>query len=441
MPEPTTWTIERSPPRPADAHALVLDILHAVRDAADPAVALARHWVTPARPTRVLAIGKASEPMLRTTLALLAEPPRAALAVCPLDQHPHVVIPGARVLPGDHPYPTLRSLVAGLAVREFIDDADESEQVILLLSGGASSLVCLPDGALEVADVADVNRRLQLAGAPIGDLNTVRKHTEQLKGGRLAERCRASIEAYILSDVIGDRLDVIGSGPVSPDPTTYADAIRVLEQRGVSTHAPAVMAHLHRGAAGDIPETPKPGHAIVFRVGARIIATNRTAVEAARDRAASLGFHIAGVQHALEGEASDAGRALAARAIALRAAGAPTPWAWIAGGEWTVTVREASGVGGPSQELALAAAGALGAAPGAGVTLGAFSTDGRDGPTDAAGAIVDSDTPARARAHGLDLADAVARHDTHRALDTLGGALRTGPTGTNVNHVVVMLGW
>lgn len=424
---------------PAPTPDAARDILHAAQQAADPAHALARHWVPPSRPARVLAVGKAAEPMLRAALARLPRLAAPPLALCPPEQTAAILALGAHAHPCDHPYPTLRNFVAALTVRTFVDEIPRDETLILLLSGGASAFLTLPVADLTLADIADVTRRLQLAGATITELNAVRKHLEKLKGGRLAVRCRAPIEAYILSDVLGDHLDVIGSGPVSPDPSTFADALRALEHRAVAHHVPRVVDFLRRGDAGQHPETPKPGAPPFMHVTTRLIAGNRNAVEAARDRAAALGFHIAGVQHALEGDAASLARHFAARARALRDANAPTPWAWIAGGEWTVTVRDALGLGGPSQELALAAALEL-AHESRPTLLAAYSTDGRDGPTDAAGAIISNRTAADALARAINLPDALARHDSHSALDALACLLRPGPTGTNVNHLVVILG-
>lgn len=424
---------------PAPTADAARDILHAAQQAADPAHALARHWVPPSRPARVLAVGKAAEPMLRAALARLPRLAAPPLALCPPEQAAAILALGAHAHPCDHPYPTIRNFVASLTVRAFVDETPRDEALVLLLSGGASAFLTLPVADLTLADVADVTRRLQLAGATIGELNAVRKHLEKLKGGRLAVRCRAPIEAYVLSDVLGDHLDVIGSGPVSPDPTTYADALRVLDRRGVAHDVPRVVEYLRRGDAGQASETPKPGAPAFMHVTTRLIAGNRNAVEAARDRAGSLGFHIAGVQHAVEGDAATLARDLLRRARGLREANAPTPWAWIVGGEWTVTVRDAPGQGGPSQELALAAALEL-AGESRPTLVAAYSTDGRDGPTDAAGAIVTNRTAGEAQGRAIDLRGALARHDAHGALDALGCLLRPGPSGTNVNHLVVMLG-
>jgi len=348
---------------------------------------------------------------------------------------------------GDHPLPTQRSVAAGEAVRSFVercaaaergrDDAGEGVLTVLL-SGGASALVCSPEDGVSLDDLRAVTSALLRAGATIAELNAVRKHVERLKGGRLAALaapCR--VDALILSDVIGDDLDVIGSGPVTPDPTTFADALAVLERRGVLDAGPTVTARLRAGAAGEIPETPKPGDAVFDRVRTWVVASNVAAVEAAREAAEGLGFRIASVQHGVTGDAASAGRAVATEA--LRRGASERPLAVIAGGETTVDVGGGAGKGGRNQEAALAAALTMDGAEG--VAVMALATDGVDGPTDAAGAVVNAQTCKRARAMGPDPVDALRRHDSHTILDRLGCLIRTGPTGTNVNDVVVALAY
>lgn len=354
-------------------------------------------------------------------------------------------VPGAETLAADHPVPTARSVAAAARARAFVASMDAGETLLVLLSGGASAMLCLPREPLTLADLAAVTDALLRAGAPIGELNAVRKHCEVLKGGGLAAASGAGrVITLILSDVLGDPLDVIGSGPTAPDPTTFADALAVLERRGALDASPAVTALLRRGVAGEEPETVKPGGPRWARVDNRVIGNNRLATDAAAEACARAGFKVVQRRGAVEGEAAEVGRGLARAAAALAAASdapAVVGGAIVWGGETTVTVGGAPGLGGRNQELALAAAVELErAAPrGAGVTMLSLATDGRDGPTDAAGAVVDGSTAAAIRAAGIDPADALARHDSHRALDAAGALVRTGPTGTNVNDVMVAL--
>jgi glycerate 2-kinase len=416
-----------------DHRAHAQQLIESAVAAADPAAALARHWDSDLdeRPCVLLALGKASVPMARQALGRLRRV-RSALVTAPPDQSQGTDL-GVPVLACDHPFPTERSVAAANAVAQLVAQARPDETLIVLISGGGSAQLTLPADALRVEDLADITRLLQRAGATISDLNRVRKHCEQLKGGRLAAISGAGrLAAYILSDVLGDRLDVIASGPTAPDPTTYAQALEVLARFGLMTSVPAVTAHLQRGAAGALEETPKPGDPAFARVTNTIIASNRLVVEGVAEAARRLGLEIAGVEQAIEGEAADVGRRLAARAPSL-----PPLSCWILGGETTVTVGDKAGTGGPSQELALAAAMALDGAPG--VALLTFSTDGRDGPTDAAGAIITGDTCRTARAAGLDPARALTDHDSHTLLDRIGGLARVPPTGTNLNHVAVLI--
>ncbi|CAG0988896.1 glycerate 2-kinase [Phycisphaerales bacterium] len=426
--------IRPAPSYPA-AEEHVKRVIASVLLAADPAAAVRDSWTTPKGEVKLLACGKAAVVMAGTAASLLGRAVRGVVT-CPPERVEELRVPGVEVFPCDHPFPSPRNVEAALRARELVRGVAKDETLIAMISGGASAHLALPAEGLTLDDLREVTRRLQLAGAGIGELNAVRKHVEQLKGGRLAGVCRGEIEAYILSDVMGDRLDVIASGPTAPDPSTFAEALGVLESRGVAASVPRVVEHLRRGMAGKIPETPKAGEACFTRVTNRVIASNRRAVEAARDAAVSMGFHLAGVEHAVEGEAAVVGARLARRAAEL--ADSRRPWAWVVGGEWTVTVGERGGKGGPGQELALAAAKGLHERGVLGAVL-SFSTDGVDGPTDAAGAVVTGETWARATDAGLDPEAGLSRHDSYAVLEGCGALVRTGPTGTNLNHVAVLL--
>lgn len=419
--------------------------MNAVLEASDPAQALARAWpseMNDGRPTVLMAIGKASLEMANVAVQRLGRSlVRAVITAVPERMHKHRLGGRVEVMPADHPWPTDRNIEAASRVAELAREVTPDQRVVLLISGGGSAHLTLPAGDVTLDDLRAITKALQRAGAPIQELNAVRKHIEQLKGGRLAALLAASdIRAFILSDVIGDRLDAIASGPVAPDPTTYGDALEVLSRYGIASVALRVTKHLERGAAGVVNETLKPGDPRLARVMSTIIASNSTAVTAAAEHAERLGFHVVNVEMGVEGDAADAGRRLASLLRTL-VRESSRPACVVFGGEPTVRVidsgADAPAVGGPSQELALAAAVDLEGEPRA--ALLAFSTDGIDGPTDAAGAIVTGLTVAHDPAAGLDAAAFLARHDSYTLLDRVGALTRTGPTGTNVNHIAVGL--
>lgn len=351
--------------------------------------------------------------------------------------------------PCDHPFPTPANMVAARSVEAWMHACPASATLLALISGGASAYLCSPAHGVTLEDVVAITRALQRAGATIRELNTVRKHVETLKGGRLAQACNAgNIEALVMSDVLGDPLDVIASGPLSPDPTTFRDALSVLDRFGLRRVARSITAHLEAGARGEHPETPKRESDLGRAVAITIVASNTLVVDDVVAVLRDAGVASVQARERVQGEARDVARELVAQARALRDrgndAGEGFPLAaCVFGGEWTVTVdahgSHASGVGGPSQELALAAL--LGLAPSDRVGVATLSTDGVDGPTDAAGALVMPEHLEKASRLGVDLRAALARHDSHRALDALGVLHRTGPTGTNLNHVAVALAW
>lgn len=422
-----------SPDNPA---AYFRPLIDAILRAADPARALALHIDRRTPAGFVIAAGKASLAMAGEFLRGVGA--ARAIVVAPAGQPVPATLQSARVrvFPADHPVPTARNVAAAETVALLAREAAAAgAPLTVLLSGGASAHLTLPATGLTLDDLALVTRALMRAGAPIQDLNTVRKHCEQLKGGRLAALAgTARIRAYILSDVIGDRVDVIASGPTAPDPTTYADALAALDRHGVRGAVPAIARHLEAGARGHVPDTPKPGDPALALASNVVIASNRTAVDAAVAWAADTGIRIAAVERDVQGDAAALGTRLATAAVNDRG---PTPVCRIAGSETVVPVGTASGRGGRCQEMALAAALALDGTPG--VVFLAFATDGVDGPTDAAGALVTGQTCARARTLGLDPAAALANHDSHSLLARVDALIRTGPTGTNVNDVSLVV--
>jgi hydroxypyruvate reductase len=425
-------------------------LLGAAQESADAGKAVARDWPASlsglaSRSVRLLAIGKASLEMAAAALPRLG-PALDAGIVTAVPERLHAagtLDPRLTAYACDHPFPTERNLSAARTVRRFVESCRPEQTLVALLSGGGSAHLTLPAGALTLDDLAAVNRALQHAGASIHELNAVRKHTELLKGGRLAALCPAGrIESLVISDVINDDLSVIASGPTAWDPSTYADAQGVLRARGCEAAAPAVTRHLAAGLAGLHPETPKQGEPRFHTVWNRIIAGNRQVVSAVYAQAARLGYRAAiGPIPAILGDAQENGRrwieSVVFTARRSTEASGPAPMAFIAGGEPTVTVTADAGIGGPSQTVALAAASALASHPD--VAVLAYSTDGIDGNSDAAGALLPPGASQRLRAAGVDPELFLHRRDATPCLEAIGAALRTGPTGTNLNHVFAAL--
>jgi hydroxypyruvate reductase len=298
----------------------------------------------------------------------------------------------------------------------------------------------LPVDGVTLADLQHMTDALLRCGATIVEINAVRKHCSQIKGGQLARAAHpATVIALLLSDVVGNPLDVIASGPTVPDPSTFAQAQAVIDKYRIGDQIPPpIRSHLTAGLRGDVPETPKEGDPVFERVHNAVIGSNAIAAQAAQAEAEAMGYHTALLSTYVEGEAREVAKVIAAIAKSLRTEGwpLPRPACVIAGGETTVTIR-GTGKGGRNQELALAAAIALDGW--AGVTVIALATDGSDGPTDAAGAVVDGRTLARAQEIGLSAADHLARNDAYPFFDRLGDLIRTGPTNTNVNDLTFIL--
>ncbi len=420
------------------AHPHVRALLHTIRNAADPSQrvrdALASHEV---HPTALFATGKASLTMAGAALEMAA--PRTGVITAVPDLISTVEIPeGIEVLSADHPLPTQRNLQAARRVEAFMKRLGEQDTLLALISGGGSAHLCAPVPPLTLDDLRRATDALLRAGATIQELNAVRKHAERLKGGNLARLAYpARVLCFVVSDVMGDRLDTISSGPFAPDPTTYADALEALRVHGLLDLVPALTRHLQAGLAGRFPETPKEADPCFARVESRIIASNAQVVRACAAALQEMGYEVLEERTQCTGQAGELGRRLARRAIDAARTPPGRAMAIVMGGETTVDTRGASGLGGRMQELALAAAieieGELG------ITVLAVATDGIDGPTDAAGAVVDGTTCARMREHGVDPRQALESHDSYHALDAAQALLRTGPTGTNVNDIAIAM--
>lgn len=339
-----------------------------------------------------------------------------------------------------HPVPDDNGVAGTHEIMRLAAQASERDLVICLISGGGSALMLAPAPGLTLQDKQAVTKLLLSCGATINELNCVRKHLSAIKGGQLARLAYpAQVATLALSDVVGNPLDVIASGPTVPDTTTFADAWAILDGYDlVGRLPPAVRRRLEEGVAGRIQDTPKTGDPAFAHVTNTIIGSNNLAAQAAVEHARSLGFNAMLLSTYVEGEAREVGRVLAGILREAAASGhpLPRPACIVVGGETTVTLR-GTGKGGRNQELALAAALKIAGLPD--VLILTCGTDGTDGPTDAAGAFAGGDTIARARAAGLDAAASLANNDSYHVFEPLGDLLITGPTGTNVNDLALLL--
>jgi hydroxypyruvate reductase len=431
------------------AHRAFLEELYAAGVAAaapGPALERALSNVVTAGPVRLLALGKAALPMAEAAIAVLAGrglEPAGGLIVSPTDAPSPD--PALRVVPGDHPEPGGRSRVAARALAEETARTAPDDEVWVLLSGGATSLLGAPIDGVRPRDLTALYTLLLGSGLDIAAMNRIRKRFSRWGGGRLAAALApAHVRVFIVSDVIADDLASIASGPCVPDPSRAAEVRAALDAAGLTPRVPpGLLALLDDVVTGRAAETPKPGDPVFERVETTLIVSNRLALEAIATRAARHEIAAEIAAEPLAGEAAVVGRDVAARLISYaRGSDMQRPRCVIWGGETTVTLSSgASGLGGRSQELALAAARTL-AGDGeaaARVSLVAAGTDGRDGPTDAAGAFVDRGTWDAIRRAGRDPAHDLSTHDAYHALDAAGALLKPGLTGTNVMDVVIGL--
>ena len=432
---------------------LILQAIEAGFDAADPATALSRKVAIAGgtlvaddlridlgrfREVLVIGAGKASAKMAEALHALLGSRITGGLVVVPEG----LPTPGRagpiEFVPAAHPLPAERGHAAVRRMLALVERPRETTLVLCAISGGGSALLPWPREGIALEDVTATTDLLLGSGAPIAEINAVRKHLSALKGGGLARRLvPATVVTFLVSDVPGDVPDAIASGPTLPDPTTFREALGTMERYGLLERAPAAVVRLLRDGAGDkVEETPKPGDPCFARTHHVFVARNQDFLEAASSRLRASGCEPVVVGPGLVGEAREAGRAFAALvdAVGRRASGAGRLGASIAGGETTVRI-VGGGLGGRNQEAALAAAQAI---EGREATVIAFlGTDGIDGPTEAAGAIVDGGTVGRAIDRGLDPADHLRRNDSHPFFRALGDRIRTGLTGTNVGDVAI----
>jgi len=395
----------------------------------------------------IIAIGKAANPMAIAAVDFLAahrlEPAGGVIVAPRVLPSPHARI---EFVAGDHPLPGANSFAAADAVGRWTRQVKPDDEVWVLLSGGASSLIAAPDGSIKPEEMVQLFDLLLGSGLDIATMNIIRKRFTRWSAGRLSAALSAArTRNFIVSDVIGDDLAAIGSGPCSPDPSTAGEVRSLLEAAKLWDRIPGSLRHHVAVVEHDSSrETPKPGDPIFANVERKIIASNRVALEAAAARARELGYEPRILSTALAGEAASVGKRLASTLISYCGSGTspltnrPVQSCLLWGGETTVTMGSATGAGGRCQELALAAARELGTAKSArGSTLLACGTDGRDGPTDAAGGIVDKETWGAIEKAGRKPDADLAAHDSHPSLDAAGALLRTDLTATNVMDIVI----
>lgn len=432
--------------------ARALEVMAAALGAVDPAEAVRRHlrrrgdtlWVDGreydlGRYRRVFVVGggKASAAMAVAVEELLGD--RLTGGALNVKDGYTAPLREVRLLEAGHPLPDERGLAGTQAMLDLASDLEADDLLLALISGGGSALMVAPVAGVSLGDLQKLTELMLQSGAAIGELNAVRKHLSRVKGGQLARAAApATVIALLVSDVVGSPLDVIASGPTVADESTFEEAWAVLERYGLLAEAPpAIVAHLARGRRGEVAETPKADDLAVARVQNVVVASNRLAAEAALERARSLGMQAMLLSTYVEGEAREVGRVFAgiARELAIHGRPLARPACIVAGGETTVTIRGA-GLGGRNQELALGAA--LGLSGLDRVLVAGLATDGSDGPTDAAGALADGTTMARAMALGLDPHAHLAGNDSYRFFAALGDLLVTGPTNTNVNDLALV---
>jgi len=437
----------------AQAREDALAIFQAGVKAVDPAQAIKNHLIlvenrlTVGKKTydlsgfdriSVVGTGKASAAMARGVEEILGKRLNSGLVIT---KYGHALPLGkVQVIEAGHPVPDEAGIQGARQIVHFLEQRNEKDLVFFLISGGGSALLPLPVGELTLEDKQIVTKILLSVGANIHEINTLRKHLSQVKGGRLAKvACPASLISLVLSDVIGDDLGSIASGPTVPDHTTFADCLDILDKYQITDRLPSVVVDiLNKGIRGEIEETPKPGDSIFDRAQNLIIGSNILAVKAAVKRAEELGYNTLILSTFIEGETRDVARVHAAIAKEILNSGNPVkrPACVISGGETTVTIR-GRGKGGRNQEFSLAAA--LDIHGLGNIVVFSAGTDGTDGPTDAAGAIADGMTVSRARKLRLNPDQYLRENDSYHFFEALNDLIITGPTYTNVMDLRIVL--
>ena len=382
--------------------------------------------------------GKGTAPMAKALEDILGEWLTNGLIIV---KYGHgIPLEKTQILEAGHPIPDKAGLEATEELLKQTQECTEDDLILCVFTGGGSALLPAPTFPLTLDEKQETTHLLLECGATNNEINAIRKHLSRSKGGRLAkEAYPATIVSLLLSDVIGDRLDVIASGPTVPDESTYSDCIKIIDRYKLSDRLPkSVTDHFIKGAAGSLPETPKPGDPVFSKVQNLIVGNNRESLLAAKERAISLGYNTIILSSQIEGEAREVAHVFAAIGKEISQANLPisSPACVIAGGETTVSI-QGRGKGGRSQELALACAIAIDGWEG--ISLLSAGTDGTDGPTDAAGAFVNGATCKRARRMNSDPRDFLLTNDSYTLFASLGDLLKTGPTRTNVMDIICML--
>ena len=430
-----------------------LDIFHSALAAVDPEEAVRRHVrlegdVLSAGSRQydlkacdrllVVGAGKAVAPMAKALEDLLGDRISAGMLVVK-DGH-GLPLKKIRIQEAGHPVPDARGIAGTLQIIDLLEGAGERDLVICLISGGGSALLIAPSEGIDLADKQAATKNLLACGATIHEINAIRKHLSRAKGGQLAAAAHpAAVVSLILSDVVGDDLDVIGSGPTVPDRSSYRDALEILQRYEIWERTPdSVRERLSQGSAGALAETPKPGDPAFRRCDQVLVGSCLRALDAAAQTARRLGYQPLILSSKVEGEAREVARAFAAVGREILSSRNPLkpPACVLMGGETTVTLQGA-GRGGRNQEFVLAGAIALDATER--IVLLAGGTDGTDGPTDAAGALADGFTIARARTLGMNPFAFLKRSDSYHFFKPLDDLILTGPTRTNVMDVYMLL--
>ncbi len=385
--------------------------------------------------------GKAVVPMTRAVLQQLGDRVYAGLLIGKHEdaQFKQKWAPKIDYLLGSHPVLSALSLESTRRLVKFLKKTTEKDLVICLISGGGSALMSLPYDPISLEDMEETTRQLLFSGANINEVNTIRKHIDRIKGGGLARLAApAALTTLVLSDVIGDALDAIASGPTVADPSTFQDAWQIINRYYLEGKLPSsVVDRIQKGEKGEIEETVKPGESCLEKTTTTIIGSLEIATQVASRKAQECGFQTVLLDTALKGEAHEKGRELAEfiRKKAEEQKSSDKPVCFITGGETTVTVR-GSGLGGRNQETALSAAMRLDGLKNC--LFISLATDGEDGPTDAAGAAVDGSTLQKGKQAGMDAVDFLKCNDAYHYLEKTDSLIKTGPTGTNVNDLVLM---
>lgn len=382
----------------------------------------------------LIAFGKASLKMAKATDDLIGRFITGGIIVSK-KKNSEIRLPDKYTcLVGGHPIPDQNSLESAQRILNLVKDAGNRDLIICLISGGGSALLTLPENGISLKDIADLTKLLLENGANIQEINAIRKHIDRIKGGKLAiAAAPARIVTLILSDVIGNSLEAVASGPTVPDSTTYRDCLEIIQKYHLSEKIPAaIYERILIGAGGDIPETLKDDSPILKNISNYLIGDNSTAVSAIVEKGKSLGLNVSVIPKPIIGEAREAGRFLAAE---LRKPVTFKPSLLVGGGETTVTIK-GKGLGGRNLETALAAVKDLAGIPN--IALVTLATDGEDGPTDAAGAIVTGETFSEGMKKGLDPDLFLDNNDSYHYFEQTGGLIKTGSTGTNVNDLVFL---